>query len=242
MGGALRASETRCSGGTRPSWGCSLPPRHHPGVPIPSEGKQRLPEVRGWRTVGSAAPSPFLVPSAPAHPVAGVCNHLGQTEGCCQLLAPLSIWEARGPARWLCLGTAACSGCCRAHQYLMGPQQAACPQGIRPRGQGEPAITQYEPLLQPRVVCITFLLHTWKPGLKEAVTGRSGSVTGGPGSEPLLSRPRHCPPGADDLMSPVTSCSPARRPLPDSQGLRQGTQREQRPFLVPDTPQDAARG
>ena len=72
--------------------------------------------------VGSAAPSPFLVPSAPAHPVAGVCNHHGQMEGCCQLLALLSIWEARGPACWLCLGTTACAGCCRARQYLMGPQ------------------------------------------------------------------------------------------------------------------------
>ena len=71
---ALRASETRCCGGTRLFWGCSLPPRHHPGVPTPSERKQRLPEVREWWTVGSTAPSPFLVPSTPALPAAGVCN------------------------------------------------------------------------------------------------------------------------------------------------------------------------
>lgn len=126
----------------------------------------------------------------------------------------------------------------------MGPHQAARLQGIRPRGQEEPDITQDEPgpLLQPRVVYITLLLQMWKSGLREFVTGRSSSVTGDPGSEPLLSRPWHCPQGADDSVSPVTSCSPAQRPLPDSHSLRRGTQREQRPFLVPDTPRDAARG
>lgn len=140
----------------------------------------------------------------------------GHTEGCCQLLAPLSTWEAHGPACWLCPGTVARAGCCRVHLYLRGPQQATCLQGIRPRGQEEPDITQGKsgPLLQPRVVYITLFLQTWKPVLKEAVTGRSGSLTGDLGSEPLLSRLWHCLPGADDSVSPVTSCSPAQRPLP----------------------------
>lgn len=128
----------------------------------------------------------------------------GHTEGCCQLLAPLSTWEAHGPACWLCPGTVARAGCCRVHLYLRGPQQATCLQGIRPRGQEEPDITQGKsgPLLQPRVVYITLFLQTWKSVLKEAVTGRSSSLTGDLGSEPLLSRLWHCLPGADDSVSP----------------------------------------